>query len=203
MNSAYNFGVIRALRKRARMTLKQLAEASGLTYPTVEMIETNKTTPSLRTLDAVAGALRIPVSNLICLAERRLVQRRRAEDVEGASEHPGLRDVDMVKMAVYDDAKIFHLHMRPGQCCHVMDLHQDCHEFCYVLQGVVELRLAEKRYRLKRYDSLLFDALQDHAYTALEETEFMTVHMPKDTRILEALLAGRTTGEPAGAGVPA
>ena len=125
MNSAYNFGVIRALRKRARMTLKQLAEASGLTYPTVEMIETNKTTPSLRTLDAVAGALRIPVSNLICLAERRLVQRRRTENVEGASEHPGLRDVDMVKMAVYDDAKIFHLHMRPGQCCHVMDLHQD------------------------------------------------------------------------------
>ena len=31
----------------------------------------------------------------------------------------------------------------------------------------------------------------------------MTVHMPKDTRILEALLAGRTTGEPAGPGVPA
>jgi len=78
MNSTYNFKVMRALRRRLGLTLEQLARISGLTYTTVESVETNKTMPSLKTLDAIAGALQISTSSLIGMAERKLVQRRKA-----------------------------------------------------------------------------------------------------------------------------
>lgn len=76
MNGDYDFRIMRVLRRPLNLTLHGLAERSGLTYPTVESIETNENLPSLKTLDALAGALQLATSDLIGLAERRLVQRR-------------------------------------------------------------------------------------------------------------------------------
>ncbi|TFG49748.1 MAG: XRE family transcriptional regulator [Candidatus Brocadiia bacterium] len=81
MNSTYDFGIIRVLRQKLNLTLKNLAQQAGLTYTTVETIETNKTIPSLKTLDAVAGALQISTTELLTLAERKLVQKRTAKVV--------------------------------------------------------------------------------------------------------------------------
>ena len=69
MSGKYDFGVIRTLRQRMNLTLEKLAKVSGLTYPTVESIEKNKTSPSLKTLDALASALKISASDLVGLAE--------------------------------------------------------------------------------------------------------------------------------------
>ena len=69
MSGKYDFGVIRTLRQRMNLTLEKLAKVSGLTYPTVESIEKNKTSPSLKTLDALSSALKISASDLVGLAE--------------------------------------------------------------------------------------------------------------------------------------
>ena len=47
MNSNYDFRMIRVLRRRLNLTLQALAARAGVTYPTVESVETNKTMPSL------------------------------------------------------------------------------------------------------------------------------------------------------------
>ncbi|MBN1818706.1 MAG: helix-turn-helix transcriptional regulator [Sedimentisphaerales bacterium] len=188
MNSDYDFGVVRFLRKRAGMTLQDLARASGLTYPTVETIETNKTAPSLKTLDAVAGALGIATSNLISLAERRLVQRRKACPVSGDRVKKGLQGLDLCRVAFYDKAKMFRVLAVKGQPVHVMDLHEDCHEFCYVLSGAVELKVADMTFLLEADDTILFDGMLDHTYFAVEDGEYLTVHIPKNIRLLESLL---------------
>ncbi|MBN1123534.1 MAG: helix-turn-helix domain-containing protein [Sedimentisphaerales bacterium] len=188
MNSDYDFGVVRAIRKRAGLTLQQLAQASGLTYPTVEMIETNKTIPSLKTLDAVAGALGISTSNLLSLAEHRLVQRRKACPVSGDPMQKGLEGLDLCRVAFYDKAKMFRVRAVKDQPVHVMDLHEDCHEFCYVLSGVVELKVADMAYSLEADDTIFFDGMLDHTYSAIEDGEYITVHIPKNVRILETML---------------
>jgi transcriptional regulator with XRE-family HTH domain len=69
VNSDYDFRVMRVLRRRLGLTLQGLASRSGLAYPTVESVETNKSLPSLKTLDALAGALQVSASDLIGLAE--------------------------------------------------------------------------------------------------------------------------------------
>ncbi len=196
MNSNYDFRIIRVLRRRLDLTLQALAGRAGLTYPTVESIETNKTRPSLKTLDALAGALQISTSDLLGLAERRLVQRRKAE-IEDRS-HLTRRDkgLENCRVARYDKGKLIRVTAQTGDRVHVMGLHEDVHEFCYVLSGCVELRIEDKTYHLGPDDTILFDGLLDQSYTQIETGEYVTVHIPKDIRILERLLESKPEDTP-------
>jgi len=195
VNSDYDFRIMRVLRRRLNLTLHGLAERSGLTYPTVESIETNKNLPSLKTLDALAGALQISTSDLIGLAERRLVQRRKAE-IEQRTGLKGDKGLENCTVARYDKGKLIRVAAEKGDYVHVMGLHEDVHEFCYVLSGCVELKIEDETYRLERDDTILFDGLLDHAYTQVEAGEYVTVHIPKDIRILERLLEGKAEDSP-------
>jgi transcriptional regulator with XRE-family HTH domain len=196
MNSRYDFRITRVLRRRLGLTLQALAARAGLTYPTVESIETNKTLPSLKTLDALAGALQVSTSGLLGLAERRLVQRRKA-GVEPRS-HLTKADegLEKCRVARYDKGKLIRVTVETGDRVHVMGLHEDVHEFCYVLSGCVELRIEDKTYRLEPDDTILFDGLMDHSYTQIEAGEYVTVHIPKDVRILERLLEDKAEETP-------
>ena len=197
MNSVYDFRIIRVLRRRLNLTLQALAGRSGLTYPTVESVETNKTLPSLKTLDALAGALQISTSGLIGLAERRLIQRRQAE-VEGRTSGRPKSDkgLENCRVARYDKGKLIRVTAEKGDFVHVMGLHEDVHEFCYVLSGCVELRVEDKTYRLETDDTILFDGLLDHSYTQIETGEYLTVHLPKDIRDIERLFEGKPEPPP-------
>lgn len=192
MNSVYDFRVMRVLRRQQSLTLHELARRSGLTYPTVEGVETNKTQPSLKTLDAIAGALGISASDLVRLAERRLVQRRKAEftrDVQPRSVDMG---VEKCRIAYFDKGKVIRVTASEGETVHVMGLHENIHEFCYVLSGRVDLRVEDKTYHLGPDDTILFDGLLDHSYIQREAGEYLTVHIPKDLRAIERLLDVQT-----------
>jgi hypothetical protein len=65
-----------------------------------------------------------------------------------------------------------------------------------VLGGVVELRIEDKTYRLQPDDTILFNGLLDHSYTQIEAGEYLTVHIPTDARIIEALLGGKSEDIP-------
>ncbi|MBN1359490.1 MAG: helix-turn-helix domain-containing protein [Sedimentisphaerales bacterium] len=192
MNSVYDFRIIRVLRRRLGLTLQTLASRAGLTYPTVESVETNKTLPSLKTLDALAGALQVSTSGLIGLAERKLVQKRRAK-VEGHATGRTKADkgLENCRVARYDKGKLIRVTAETGDFVHVMGLHEDVHEFCYVLSGCVELCIEDKTYRLGPDDTILFDGLLDHSYTQIETGEYLTVHLPKDIRDIERLFEGK------------
>ncbi len=191
MNSNYDFRIIRVLRRRLNLTLQSLAGRAGLTYPTVESVETNKTLPSLKTLDALAGALQISTSDLLGLAERRLVQKRKAEVEDRSRLTKADKGLENCRVARYDKGKLIRVIAAEGDYVHVMGLHEDVHEFCYVLSGCVELRIEDKTYRLGPDETILFDGLLNHSYTQIEAGEYVTVHIPKDVRLIEKLLEGK------------
>jgi transcriptional regulator with XRE-family HTH domain len=186
MYSSYNFAIVRSLRRRLHMTLEELAKRSGLTYPTVSAIETNKTLPSMKTLDAIAGALEISASNLLALAEKRVVQIRKAESPK--TEIRNQKGLDKCRVAFFDKGKMFRVQADQGEEVHVMELHEDCHEMCYVISGAVMLSVDGNDYPLYSDDTILFDGVLDHTYRMIEKGEFITVHIPKDIRIIESLL---------------
>ena len=188
MYSVYDFRVMRILRRRLSLTLKELARRSGLTYPTVESVETNKTVPSLKTLDAITGALLISASDLIRLAERRLVQRRTAQTEQEQRPRRSDIGVEKCRLAYFDKGKIIRVAALAGECVHAMGLHENVHEFCYVLSGCVDLMVEDKHHRLGPDDTILFDGLLDHSYTQIEDGEYVTIHIPKDMRVIEQLL---------------
>ena len=191
MNSNYDFRIIRVLRRRLALTLQGLAGRAGLTYPTVESVETNKTMPSLKTLDAIAGALQISTCDLLGLSERRLVQRRKAQSEQRSPATRSDTGLEKCKVARYDKGKLIRVAASAGDHVHVMGLHEDIHEFCYVLSGSVELRIEDRTFRLNSDDTILFDGLLDHSYTQIEAGEYVTFHIPKDIRIIEKLLEGK------------
>jgi len=195
MNSRYDFRVMRVLRRRLGLTLQEVARRSGLTYPTVEALETNKTLPSLKTLDAVARTLQVLASDLVGLAERRLVQRRTAEPARGGRPRKPDVGVERCRIAYFDKGKIVRVAAEAGEKVHAVGLHENVHEFCYVLSGRVELTVEGKIYRLGRDDTILFDGFLDHSYAQIEAGEYLTVHIPKDVGVMEQLT--ETPGESA------
>ena len=189
MDKKYDFQVVRTLRRQFGLTIRVLAERSGLTYPTVEAIETNKTLPSIRTLDALAGVLKLSASGLLGFAERHLAVMRKARvetpDVQVADEGQ-----DKCRVARYNASKLIRVTARKGDHVHVMGLHEDVREFCYVLSGLVELRISEEVYRLGPDDTIFFDGVMDHSYTQIESGEYLTIHIPKAARTIDRLLEG-------------
>lgn len=178
------------------MTLEQLAERSGLTYATVAALENNKAQPSLKTLDAIAGALEISTSSLVKLAESRQVQRRRSKFERSPELDSAEQGLEKCRIARYAQGKLIRIQAEEGDCVHVMGIHEDVLEFCYVLSGCVSLVIDGKPYELRTDDTILFDGLLDHAYMQKEKGEYLTVHIPKDDRILEGLLDDRDIDEP-------
>lgn len=187
MNTVYNFRVIRLLRRRFNLTLEQLAERTGLTYATVAALETNKTSPSLKTLDAVANALEISTSRLLGLAENRLVQRRLALLEESITEDDQL-ECQQCRIARYAQGKMIRISADVNDLVRSTRLHEDVFEMCYVLSGSVELTIEKQCYTLNENDTILFDGLLNHSYTQKIKGEYITVHIPKDDRSLADLL---------------
>lgn len=177
LHSNYDFSIIRTLRRHLDLTLEKLAKRANLTYSTVASVETNKTFPSLKTLDAIAGVLEIAVGKLISLAEHNVVQTRQAESAPAEvlqNSKLGLKDV---KVTYFDECKIFRVSAKANQVINSMVLHENCHchGICYVLEGSVKIRVKDNYYKLNSNDATLFDGTFDHQYTAISDTEFLVI----------------------------
>lgn len=63
---------IRAIRKRKNITIAQICETTGLSQGFMSQVETNKTSPSISTLENIAEALNVPLAYLLLKKEERM-----------------------------------------------------------------------------------------------------------------------------------
>lgn len=63
---------IRAIRKRKNITIAQICEETGLSQGFMSQVETNKTSPSISTLENIAQALNVPLAYLLLKKEERM-----------------------------------------------------------------------------------------------------------------------------------
>ncbi len=187
MFEKYDFGIVRLLRQRNGWTIKDLAERSGLTYPTIEAIEINKSFPSLRTLDQIAVAFGLSSSNLLSLCEKVRVIRQSARFLPSCSD-PSQIGIEICRVASYDQAKLIRIQADAGREVRVMKLHEDVYEFCYVLSGTVELTIQDTSYILESDETVFFDGLLEHSYRQIEKGEYFTVHIPKKNMFFQSML---------------
>ncbi len=191
MMQKYDFSVIRSLRRRLSLTLHKLAEEAGLTYTTVENIEKNKAFPSLKTLDALAGALQVSASDMLAICEKHIVQRRVAKPI--STDEPSNSEVGLKNclLASYDKAKVIRVYAEKGDKVKSLRLHEDCFEICFCLAGCLELCIEENVHRLGQNETLLFDGMLEHSYTQIEDGQYITVHIPKSSNVLKAMVHSR------------
>ncbi|MGW4751080.1 helix-turn-helix domain-containing protein [Streptomyces chartreusis] len=165
---------LRALRRRAALTLEAAARSAGLSPAHLSRLETGQRQPSLPMLLALARIYGTTVSELLgeSVADRDAVVR--AADMESTAAGgwtywqagaPG-RGMQALRVHVPHGSQGDIVRVHPGE------------EWLYVLEGRLRLRLGDTTHRLAPGDSAHFDSLTPHRIAALDPggVELLFVH---------------------------
>ena len=179
---------IKDIREDKGLTLEDMASLTGLSSSEISQIENQMVSPSLGTLIKLARVLDVSLSHFFtedtkepfCLvrAEERHVVSRFAS-TEGVSYGYSYESLGYCKK----DAKMepFIVTLNPPD---VLEVDPNCHtgeEFIFVLEGEVEVRLADHNDILRPGDSIYYDANIPHVVACLGD---------KEARILDVIWPG-------------
>jgi transcriptional regulator with XRE-family HTH domain len=183
---------LRALRRRAALTLEAAARAAGLSPAHLSRLETGQRQPSLPVLLTLARVYGTTVAELLgeTAPDRDAIVR--AADMEptraggwtywqaGASG----RGMQALRVRVPHGSQGDIVRVHPGE------------EWLYVLKGRLRLRLGDTTHRLAPGDSAHFDSLTPHRIAAedLDGVELLFVHTLLQSPTA-ALCLGPHTGE--------
>ena len=158
---------VRVYRAQLGMTIANLARQSNLSPGMLSKIENGHTSPSLGTLQSVAGALNVPVTALF----RKFEQEREASFVRAGtglvSDRRGTRaghQYHLLGHSVGDRATLVEPYLIVIlEASEVFPLFQhDGVEFIYILEGELVYRHGGQMYAMSKGDSLYFDADAPH-----------------------------------------
>ena len=169
-----DFSLLRDLRKREGLTLSAVSERSGVSPAVISKLERNQTSAELETLYRLARVFGLNATDLISLAESRTAQRTKAKRYSS-------RNFDFTRID-YANAQCFHAFAPAGSDVSRADVHGDDFEVCWVLKGSLRIGLPHETHVLNAGEALQFDAIQEHTYEALEDSELMIIHLRKGKR---------------------
>ena len=158
---------IRTLRKERGLTLKTLAQLSGLSHPFLSQVERGLARPSMNSLYQISEALGTNASWLLAGSENTreaTVVRASDTSVVPASE---LGDMDGLRRVVAPEASPFQVVEFSGAPDTFREYWvHDGFETIYVISGVVDVDLDGEIFRLEPSDSISYDTRQPHRLRA-------------------------------------
>jgi len=170
----FDFSVLREIRKRAEMTLSELSRASGVSIAVISKLERNQSQAEVETLYKIGRVFGMRATDLMTLAEAPLSNRKESESYSSE----GFR----FRAVRYANANCIMGEAKRGASISKPEIHHDDHEICWVLKGALRVTLPQETQDLSEGHSIQFDAIQEHAYEALEDCQFMIVHIRKEKR---------------------
>jgi transcriptional regulator with XRE-family HTH domain len=161
---------LRTIRLAHGLSIRSLAEKSGLNVNTLSLIENNKSSPSVSTLQQLAGALSVPITAFFesetpkkSIAFQKTGNRQKAAFAHGTLEDLGagltLRGGQPLLITLEPDANsgsnpIVHTGF----------------EFVFCLEGHLAYTIEDHIYLINPGDSLLFEAHLPHFWENVGET---------------------------------
>jgi transcriptional regulator with XRE-family HTH domain len=175
-------GNLRRLRRAKRLSLRGLAELSGLAVNTLSLIENNRTSPSVSTLQQLARALDTPIVSFFedDSSQARIVHlkadfRARADFDHGTCEilSTGFNDHRIQPLLVT---------LLPGADSGPAAIVHTGLEFVYCLDGEMDYEIEGEVHHIQAGDSLLFEAHLAHRWRNPETrpTRVIMVLSPSD-----------------------
>lgn len=162
---------LRELRRMQALSLRALAEKSGLSANTLSLIENGKTSPSVATLQQIAVALNIPITSFFDLPhEREQVIHTRNNERAGLAFAHGMLE-EMGSGVGEEGLQPIIVTFEPNSNNGDTPLSHEGSEFVFCLQGQVQYTVAGEQYVLEPGDSLLFASKVAHSW-----------HNPLDTQ---------------------
>jgi transcriptional regulator with XRE-family HTH domain len=159
---------VRTLRKKLGLTVNDLSSATGISSGMLSKIENGNISPSLASLQALSGALGVPLTALF----RGFEERRSASFVKSGEglniERRGTRAGHHYSLLGHIDHNSSGLMVEPYLITLTTEsdvfptFQHEGLEFLYMLSGEVVYRHANLLYRMRAGDSLFFDADAPH-----------------------------------------
>lgn len=140
---------IRIRRKELKMTLKELAQQTGVSISFLSQVELDKCSTTLETLRKIADALAIHPSAFF------------QYDSEQESERLPFIYKDLSNDIIGANFKPLHVTLMPYEN-RGDEIQHPGHEFIYVITGEVVVTLEGKIYHLQQGQSLFYDASKGH-----------------------------------------
>jgi transcriptional regulator with XRE-family HTH domain len=155
---------LRKLRSERGLSIRALAEFSGLNVNTLSLIENGKTSPSVSTLQQLATSLGVPITAFFefdapqrSVAFLKAGQRPRAAFAHGTFEDLG------VGLTLQGGQPLV-LNLEPFAGSGDMPIVHTGHEFVYCLEGILQYTIGDQIYLIEKDDSLLFEAHLPHRW---------------------------------------
>jgi transcriptional regulator with XRE-family HTH domain len=160
-------GNLRRLREERDLTIRALADKSGLAVNTLSLIENAKTSPSVSTLQQLAAALQVPVAAFFeveapedNIAYIKAGNRPQAAFVQGTL-------ADLGAGTSIRAVEPFIVTLEPQASSGYEDIVHTGFEFVYCLEGQIGYTIRGRTYLLEPGDSLLFEAHLPHRWQNL------------------------------------
>lgn len=184
-NAQVNVGRrLRELRTERGLSLRALAEQSRLNVNTLSLIENNKTSPSVSTLQQLAVALEVPITAFFesdlpknSIAHLTADRRPRVALIHGSLE-------DLSAGLTSRAVQPFVLTLEPRADSGPQPIVHTGIEFVYCLRGQINYQVEDRAFALGPGDSLLFESHLPHRWqnASDDSTQVLLVLCPADER---------------------
>ncbi len=169
---------LRELRRQQGLSLRALAEKSGLSANTLSLIENGKTSPSVATLQQIAIALNIPITAFFEVKVNRdpVIHTKHDQRNGNAFLHGKLEELGTG--IGNEGLQPFVISFDPRSDSGPQPLTHEGSEFIYCLSGRVIYNVIGEEYTLEPGDSLLFSSKMPHTwFNPLEEVSKVIIVM--------------------------
>lgn len=177
-------GSLRRLREERNLTLRALAEKSGLAINTLSLIENGKSSPSVSTLQQLAMALEVPITAFFEaeIPKNNIAYVKADHRPQAAFDHGKLEDLGAGSIIQAVEPFVVTLEANAGSGS--KEIVHTGYEFVYCLEGRILYTIEGYTYLMEPGDSLLFEAHLPHLWQNLgpSESRSILVFYPTDER---------------------
>lgn len=158
---------IRQLRTKRRVSLRALAEKSGVSSSMICDIENGSKSPTIAVLSAIAGALKVRLSDLVgeLDGESNRVAIRRKKGSRTLVDAQGIERRQLTPEISGGNCEIIELAIPPRKATGIIGPHApETLEYVLLMQGSLRVQVGVRHYELRAGDSITFQADVRHAY---------------------------------------
>jgi electron transfer flavoprotein alpha subunit len=168
-------GRLKTLREKRGYEVAQVAHVLELTPQELERIEANETAPSVSALLRLSQLYRVDPAPFLTMADGALADRRRAESFTKRTQTYSYRT--LTPGAEQKHLRAFRIQIDPRRDHKMIEYKHEGEEFVYVLRGEVQIKVGEDLHKLKRGESLHFEASIPHHLRnpSAQKTELIVV----------------------------
>ncbi len=161
---------LRDLRAEQRLSIRSLAELSGLNVNTLSMIENGKSSPSVSTLQQLARALSVPITAFFetDTIKNNISYQKSGQRLQAAFSHGALADLG-AGLTIQGGQPLL-VTLEPKANSGSTPIVHTGHEFVFCLEGCLSYTIEDRIYILDPGDSLLFEAHLPHFWQNIGES---------------------------------